>query len=218
MNKWQVIGLLLCVLTYVISKLDINISAVPETQKVVSGILAELSEADLNFGWQYDKARRDALNAAREVEERGTFTPPSWMSEKLSGLSISSSIEDIRSVYRSISERLWEPQNGPEFDRGRDYVRQVIYPDESNSDVCEDCDGTGKVGDGRIFTECLNCGGDGKIDESDRKEEVAVAETSTKESAGDQVSRGPACDNAGGNCGGTAPGVVLPRLRRLFGR
>lgn len=218
MNKWQVIGLLLCVLTYVISKLDVNISAVPETQKVVSGILAELSEVNLDFGWQYDKARRDALNAAREVEERGTFTPPSWMSEKLSGLSISSSIEDIRSVYRSISERLWEPQNGPEFARGRDYVRQVIYPDESNSDVCEDCDGTGKVGDGRIFTECLNCGGDGKIDESDRKEDVAVVETPTPESAGDQVSRRPTSVSVGSSGSSTSNRVRFPRINRLFGR
>lgn len=29
---------------------------------------------------------------------------------------------------------------------------------------CPNCNGTGKVGDGRVFTDCLECGGDGVLD------------------------------------------------------
>ena len=31
--------------------------------------------------------------------------------------------------------------------------------------TCETCKGTGKVGDGRVSTDCLDCGGDGVIDD-----------------------------------------------------
>lgn len=39
---------------------------------------------------------------------------------------------------------------------------------------CEDCNGTGKVGDGRVFVDCVTCGGDGKVDEEDLKSEEEV--------------------------------------------
>ena len=218
MSKLQVIGLLLCIFVYVAYRSEATVSAVPETQKVVSGVLAELAEAELSLGWQYDQARRESLDLARKTEERGSFSPPNWMSEKLSELSVSSTVEDVRSAYRWVSERLWEAQDGPEYDRGKDYVRRILYPKEEDYGICKDCDGTGKVGDGRVFTECLNCGGDGKIDKSDRKEEVFAPETSTKESAGDQVSRRPTSDSVGSSRDSYSNRIRLPRIRSLLKR
>lgn len=37
-----------------------------------------------------------------------------------------------------------------------------IEPDTPVSDVCENCDGTGKLGDGRVFVDCPVCDGTGK--------------------------------------------------------
>ena len=36
-------------------------------------------------------------------------------------------------------------------------------PAPSPSGKCSTCNGTGKVGDGRVFTDCLDCGGDGIV-------------------------------------------------------
>ena len=218
MNKWQIIGLLLCVSIYVVSKLDTTISATPEGQQVVSGILAELADADLEMGWQYDQVRREALALARSAEERGSFKAPEWMSERLSSLSVSSSAKDVKAAYREVSERLYEAQAGEVFDRGRDYVRSVMDNDDSDTGKCRDCDGTGKVGDGVIFTECLACGGDGVVDESDRKEVVEFDETSTQERSGDQVSRNPDSVSSGSAKHGTVRRMSFPLIRRLIGR
>lgn len=40
-------------------------------------------------------------------------------------------------------------------------MRQTIPPTPV-SDDCENCNGTGKVGDGRIVMTCQTCGGSGK--------------------------------------------------------
>ncbi len=40
-------------------------------------------------------------------------------------------------------------------------LRQGLPP-APKSDVCENCDGTGKIGDGRIVMECPVCKGTGK--------------------------------------------------------
>lgn len=41
-------------------------------------------------------------------------------------------------------------------------------PDDKPSlGKCRQCNGTGKVGDGTVFTSCVPCGGDGRIDERD---------------------------------------------------
>lgn len=44
-----------------------------------------------------------------------------------------------------------------------DDEEDVIKP----GDTCKVCDGTGKVGDGRISRRCRTCGGDGVMDEQD---------------------------------------------------
>jgi predicted RNA-binding Zn-ribbon protein involved in translation (DUF1610 family) len=35
---------------------------------------------------------------------------------------------------------------------------------ESKAEVCENCRGTGKIGDGRVIYDCPVCGGDGKAE------------------------------------------------------
>jgi DnaJ-class molecular chaperone len=40
-------------------------------------------------------------------------------------------------------------------------MRREIAP-APKSDVCENCDGTGKIGDGRIVMQCPVCKGTGK--------------------------------------------------------
>lgn len=40
---------------------------------------------------------------------------------------------------------------------------------------CEQCNGTGEVGDGSTFTKCMKCGGDGRIDENDLRQGSAPA-------------------------------------------
>ncbi len=41
-------------------------------------------------------------------------------------------------------------------------ARQGLPPTPAPSDVCGNCDGTGKIGDGRIVLECPACKGTGK--------------------------------------------------------
>lgn len=42
-------------------------------------------------------------------------------------------------------------------------ARQEIRPSpKPDSDKCENCNGTGKVGDGRVFVKCPECDGAGK--------------------------------------------------------
>ena len=218
MSRWQIFGLLLCALIYAASRTDTSFSPTPEGDKLVSGILSELSKAEFKLGWQYDNIRREALNLARQTEEAGSFTPPAWMSETLSKLSVSSSAQDVRSVYRDVSEGLWEPQSGESFERGREYVRRAMKPEDDENGKCSDCGGTGRVGDGRIFSECLNCGGDGVVDDSDRKEEVDIEETSNSERSGDHLSRGPTSVSVGSGDAGSGNRVRFPRLKRLLRR
>lgn len=39
-----------------------------------------------------------------------------------------------------------------------------VSPDDSRPGQCENCSGTGKVGDGRVMVDCPVCGGDGTIE------------------------------------------------------
>lgn len=41
-------------------------------------------------------------------------------------------------------------------------MRNEIRPSPAPSGECENCNGTGKVGDGRIMSTCQACGGTGK--------------------------------------------------------
>ena len=186
--------------------------------QIIAGALTELSETDVESTMQYLTLRDQAIEVLRSELPKGSFKPPLWFVTQLGKITLDTPVPEAQRTFLSVSERLYSKQKGEHFERGRKVVRDLLKgPDDVNG-KCPDCKGTGKVGDGRVFTECLACGGDGTIDDSDRKEEVAVAETSTKESAGDQVSRGPVCDIAGGNCGSGSTRTAFPRLKRLFGR
>ena len=187
-------------------------------EQVIAGVLTELAATDVASTFQYLGLRDQAIETLRAELPKGSFKPPLWLVAQLGKIDLDTPVPEAQRTFLEASKRLFSKQSGENFERGREVVRGLLEDPDDKPGKCQDCNGTGKVGDGRIFTECLACGGDGMIDDSDRKEGVPVAETSTKESAGDQVSRGPACDSAGGNCGSAAPGVVLPRLRRLFGR
>ncbi len=186
--------------------------------QIIAGALTELSETDVESTMQYLTLRDQAIGVLRSELPKGSFKPPLWFVTQLGKITLDTPVPEAQRTFLDVSKRLYGKQEGEHFERGRKTVRDLLKGPDNVNGKCPDCKGTGKVGDGRVFTECLACGGDGTIDDSDRKEEVAVAETSTKESAGDQVSRGPVCDIAGGNCGSTAPRVVFPKLKRLFGR
>ena len=42
------------------------------------------------------------------------------------------------------------------------YISDAV-PTPAPSGKCETCNGSGKVGDGRVFSDCLDCGGDGIV-------------------------------------------------------
>lgn len=42
--------------------------------------------------------------------------------------------------------------------------------------TCPNCNGTGKVGDGRVFVDCKTCGGDGRIDGNEAKPSPVATE------------------------------------------
>lgn len=186
--------------------------------EIIAGALTELSETNVESTLQYLTLRDQVIDRLRSELPRGTFQPPLWFVAELGKIKLDTPVPEAQRTFLEVSKRLYSKQSGEHFERGRRQVRNVLKGPDDAVGKCPDCKGTGKVGDGRVFTECLACGGDGTIDDSDRKEGVAVAETSTKESAGDQVSRGPVCDIAGGNCGSGSTRTVFPRLKRLFGR
>jgi len=51
-------------------------------------------------------------------------------------------------------------------------------PDAPSGDVCDNCNGTGKVGDGTVFVECAACDGTGKRKKEKAKEDSAAAAAS----------------------------------------
>lgn len=112
-------------------------------------------------------------------------------------------------------------------------------PTPSPGGVCSNCNGTGKVGDGRVFAPCAECGGDGKTQEvlqgctcEDCKCDPCLcpAQSLTSAPAGLSDCVGGVCrlpkassgDCPGGVCASPpgaprAPARLLPRLR-LFRR
>lgn len=103
---------------------------------------------------------------------------------------------------------------------------------------CETCDGTGKVGDGRVFVDCRDCGGDGivgdqpveivKTSQSEPDHEQPIATEQDPQLSGGLAFRSVDDCDPGGSGTSTTWGVgrvagqrqsVRPRLfGRLFGR
>jgi len=196
-----------------------NGEEIPAGQQAVAGVLHELSSLELSELFQYDSIRTKALNELRK-DDSLRFTPPEWFVSEMKKLN-NASVQEARVGFENASVRLFRRQSGSAYDSGIKAVRTALGgPDEENLGKCEDCDGTGKIGDGRVFVDCLACGGDGKIDDSDLKggNPFEINEVSNQRKAGDQVSRMPVGVIAGSSCGGTRSRVVFPSLRRLFER
>lgn len=137
--------------------------------QLVSGILFELSVLDLPTVYSYDIVRNKALDLAREQYPEGTFTPPEWFVRDLKEANGLSDVSLLKSKFLSISKKLYRQQTGESYKDGRSFVRQSVEEpdDDPEEGECNTCDGTGRVGDGRVFTDCLACGGDGIVDEED---------------------------------------------------
>ena len=219
MKKWQVYSLIVLAVAYVAVRASRSESEPGNpTQEAVAGVCDELSSIDDLNVWQLDELRRSALAVVQQEYPSGSFSPPDWMIAKLQGLGDNPDVSVLRETYREISRRLDPAQTSEDFKRGQRAVKDLRGPPKPVDGKCPDCDGTGKVGDGRVFTECLACGGDGKIDDSDRKEGVCDPQSPTQESAGDQKSRYPDGVESGSSGGSPRCGVVFPKLRKLFGR
>ena len=137
--------------------------------QLVSGILFELSTLELPTVYSYDIVRNKALELAREKYPEGTFTPPDWFIEDLRDANGLSDVSLLKSKFLGVSKRLYRQQTGESYKDGRRFVRESVEEpdDDPEEGECKTCDGTGRVGDGRVFTDCLACGGDGIVDEED---------------------------------------------------
>jgi len=219
MKKWQIYALIVLAVAYVAVRASRSDSdVVNQTQEAVAGVCVALSEIEDLNAWQLDGLRRSAMAVLQQEYPEGSFVPPDWMLAELKVLGDEVDQSELRRAYRSIGQRLSPAQNSPDYKFGRKVVEDLRGPPNPVDGKCEDCDGTGRVGDGRVFVDCLACGGDGKIDDSDRKEGVFDSETSTKESAGDQKSRQPDGVRSDISCGNTCSQVAFPALKRFLGR
>lgn len=100
-----------------------------------------------------------------------------------------------------------------------------VEPDEEDSKgECSTCNGTGRVGDGRVFVECLDCGGDGVIDDDDinaDRQAVTPAPDITQPQRSTVTICGPSGCYEVGSEGSTTPASQPYRagpLRRLLRR
>lgn len=76
------------------------------------------------------------------------------------------------------------------WDAAEMIIRNENHPPPNTK--CDTCDGTGKVGDGRVFTKCLDCDGDGVID----GDELSMPVPQPRKE-GDRISPAPARVKAG---------------------
>lgn len=219
MSRFQIVGLVVLGLVYLLAKTTDTEGAKPnETTQAVAGLLSGLSESDVAEAWQLDSIRKQGLASIRARYPAGSFTAPEWMTEKLRGLGSDPRVSDVCDAFQAISKRLYPDQNGEHYEYGLGLARSPRPPPKPVNGKCDVCDGTGIVGDGVIETECLECGGDGIIDDSDRKEGACDSQTPNKESAGDQVSRSPGNVKSGDSLPRTITNRKFPILRRLLGR
>ena len=156
-------------------------------EQAVAGVLCELSETDLPTSAHYDAARRKALQIIRSEYPELEFSPPSWFIELMGTLS-SADPGKVRETFQDASERLGGDESDRDYQIGLEAVRRALgapEDDTPNGGKCEDCDGTGKVGDGRVFTTCLACDGTGIL---------------KPKKGGDEVSRQPSVNGNRSSC------------------
>ena len=151
-------AILLLIIFCVVRASEIKESSVAPAHQAVSGVVMELSTVEAEQLWQLDATRRVAMDLLRGKYPKGSFVPPSWFLTYMDRVNKSETVQDAREIFAGASSRLFHKQSGEHYDFGRECVRKAMSSDDKKpSDVCPDCDGTGKVGDGRVWTDCLSC-------------------------------------------------------------
>ena len=184
MRQLQILVVFVLVAIAIMRHVDIGIES---GEQAIAGILYELSETELPTSSHYDAARRNALQIIRREHPELEFSPPSWFIELMGTLS-SADPGKVRKTFQDASERLGGDESDRDYQIGREAVRRALEPPEDdtpNGGKCEDCDGTGKVGDGRVFTTCLACDGTGIL---------------KPKKGGDEVSRQPSVNGNRSSC------------------
>lgn len=184
MRQLQILAVFVLVAIAVMRHVDLGSGS---GDQAIAGVLQELSETDLPTSAHYDDARRKALQIIRREHPELEFSPPSWFIELMGTLS-SADPEKVRETFQDASEKLRGDEGDRDYQIGREAVREALRPPEDdtpNEGKCEDCDGTGKVGDGRVFTTCLACDGTGKL---------------KPKKGGDEVSRQPSVTGNRSSC------------------
>ena len=184
MRQLQILAVFVLVAIAVMRHVDLGSGG---GDQAIAGVLYELSVADLPTSTHYDEARRKALQIIRSEYPELEFSPPSWFIELMGTLS-SADPGKVRQTFQYASERLGGNEGDRDYQLGREAARRSLGPPEDdtpNGGKCEDCDGTGKVGDGRVFTTCLACDGTGIL---------------KPKKGGDEVSRQPSVNGNRSSC------------------
>lgn len=179
-------AILVLIIFIVVRIAEVNEELPSGAQQAVSGIVHALSVTDVDHVWELDSLRRMALRKLRKDYEKGSFVPPEWFLTEMGKVS-DASITDAHKILDESSRKLFEQQSGYHFSNGVKLVEEAKdhKPDpKPNDEVCPDCGGTGKVGDGRVWTDCLSC------KEEAEKPAVDPVDTGSTVSGGGRFSRG----------------------------
>ena len=178
-------AILVLIIFCVVRIAEVNEELPSGAQQAVSGIVHALSVTDVDHVWELDSLRRMALRKLRKDYEKGSFVPPTWFLTEMDKLS-DASVTEAHQILDAASKKLFEQQSGYHFSAGIKVLEEAKNhkPEpKPENEVCPDCGGTGKVGDGRVWTDCLSC-----KEEAD-KPAVDPADTGSAVSGGGRVSR-----------------------------
>ena len=176
-------AILVLIIFIVVRIAEVNEDLPSGATQAVSGVVHALSVTDVDHVWELDSLRRMALRKLRKDYEKGSFVPPTWFLTEMDKVS-DASITDAHKILDQSSKKLFEQQSGYHFSNGIKVVQEALQPKpDPEPEVCPDCGGTGKVGDGRVWTDCLSC-------KEETKEPVCdAADSRPAVSGGGRVSR-----------------------------
>ena len=150
-------AILVLIIFIVVRIAEVNEDLPSGATQAVSGVVHALSVTDVDHVWELDSLRRMALRKLRKDYEKGSFVPPTWFLTEMDKVS-DASITDAHKILDQSSKKLFEQQSGYHFSNGIKVVQEALQPKpDPKPEVCPDCGGTGKVGDGRVWTDCLSC-------------------------------------------------------------
>ena len=166
-------GAILILIVFVIMRVvDVKEDSTPKATQAVAGVVKELSDTDVGLLFQLNAIRKEAMEKLRATYPKNSFTPPEWFIDAMKEVNNSQGIGEAHTLLRDASVKLFDTQGGKHFEFGREAVKAIVRgEDEVKPDVCPDCNGTGKVGDGRVFTDCLTC----QDDSADKPQKVKVS-------------------------------------------